>query len=155
MGAALHVCPSSDHCSGLRVEDMFTFRHRAAHLHMLNLKRTVKRLFYGHEGWMQKAGESPGATETSTPSHRGDCVTADTCPSSHTAELGRVHAAPEDSGMPLTLRTTAFSSSAQAWSRVRRTGSRCCVMWPSACSSSTASSCADFTLVATTQSVMS
>lgn len=55
----------------------------------------------------------------------------------------------------LTLLTTAASSSAQARSSVRSRTSRCCVMWSSAWSSSTASSCADFTRVPATQSVMS
>lgn len=55
----------------------------------------------------------------------------------------------------LTLLTTAFSSSLQASCRVLRMISRCCVMWSSACSSSTGNSCAAFTRVPTTQSVIS
>lgn len=55
----------------------------------------------------------------------------------------------------LTLLTTAFSSSLHASCRVLRMISRCCVMWSSACRSSTGSSCAAFTRVPTTQSVIS
>lgn len=55
----------------------------------------------------------------------------------------------------LTLLSTACSSSAQARSRVLRTTSRCCVAWSSAWSSRRASSCAAFTRVPATQSVIS
>lgn len=55
----------------------------------------------------------------------------------------------------LTLLTTAFSSSVHASCRVLRMISRCCVMWSSACSSSTGKSCAAFTRVPITQSVIS